>query len=415
MERRVSNLMGERMRSWGRTGGSAALSAGLAIVAIMTITALPAQAQVYKTLYSFTGGSTGSTPEAGVIQDASGNLYSTTVFGGSGMGYGVVFKLDPLSEFTVLYSFTGGSDGSFPAGAIAQDAEGNLYGTTSSGGDSGNGVVFKVDSMGNETVLHSFTGGTADGVDPNGVIRDPAGNLYGTTFGGGDSGNGVVFKVDAAGVETLLYSFKGLGDGGTPYGGLILDAAGNLYGTTGFGGLFGGNRCGNGCGVVFKLDSAGNETVLFPFDGNSGKEPHGSLVRDAAGNLYGTTLRGGNTDLGTCLFAGCGVVFKVAPGGRETVLHSFTGGADGGNSYAGLVRDWAGNLYGTTSRGGSGYGVVFKLDGNGQETVLHSFRRTFDGADPMAPLLTGAGTLYGTTAEGGLAGDAGAVFEISVK
>jgi len=363
------------VRSRGRTCCSWVVSLGLAlvIVAILAATAAPAQAQVFKTLYSFPiVGSTGYTPEAGLVQDASGNLYSTTTFGG--LGYGVVFKLDPQSHVvTVLYSFTGGTDGSFPEGAIAQDAEGNLYGTTSSGGDvCGCGVVFKVDPLGNETVLHSFTGGAADGVDPNGVVRDAAGNLYGTTFGGGDSGNGVVFKVDAGGAETLLYNFKGLGDGGTPYGGLILDA-GNLYGTTAFGGLFGGNRCGNGCGVVFKLDRAGDETVLYPFDGNTGKEPHGSLVRDAAGNLYGTTLRGGNTDLGPCLFAGCGVVFKVAPGGHETLLHNFTGGADGANPYAGLARDAAGNFYGTTSMGGSGGGVVFELNPNGQETILHSF------------------------------------------
>jgi uncharacterized repeat protein (TIGR03803 family) len=180
------------------------------------------------------------------------------------------------------------------------------------------------------------------------VIRDQAGNLYGTTTFGGAAGYGVVYKVDTAGLETVLYSFKGAADGGEPYGGLIRDSAGNLYGTT--------PSYGTGYeGVVYKVDTAGNETVLYTFTGGSdGGYPYGGLVRDSAGNLYGTTSLGGT--------AGAGVVYELSAAGQETVLHSFTGGADGGTPYAGVIRDSAGNIYGTTYSGGKeNSGGVFKL------------------------------------------------------
>jgi uncharacterized repeat protein (TIGR03803 family) len=187
-----------------------------------------------------------------VIRDPAGNLYGTTngaysdVGGGGSHNAGVVFKVDPFGNDTVLYSFTGGADGSSPNGLI-RDLQGNLYGTTSGGGASGAGVVFKVDTSGNETVLYSFAGGS-DGGYPLWVtlVRDSAGDLYGTTGGGGASGAGVVFKLDTSGHETVLYSFTGGADGGTPYAGVVLSPEGNLYGTTAFGGQ-------TNAGVVFEI------------------------------------------------------------------------------------------------------------------------------------------------------------------
>jgi uncharacterized repeat protein (TIGR03803 family) len=414
-ERKIS---GTRLRA---IGGALAL-AGLLVPA--SVATRPGQAPqeiptcripTYSVLYSFKGTPDGAAPDARMIRDAAGNLYGTTAKGGSskrcGHGCGAVFKLAPTGKETVLYSFTGGpGDGSGPFGDLVRDATGNLYGTTSGGGSGCSpavcGVVFKLDTTGKETVLHNFG---ADGAYPNGLVRDAAGNLYGTTSSYGPVGYGTVFKLDTAGNETLLYSFTGGRDGASP-GGVIRDAAGNLYGITSSGGSLA--RCGGyGCGVVFKVDPAGKETVLHSFAGypTDGAFPYAVLVRDAAGNLYGTTSRGGS---GSCLGGnGCGVVFKLDTTGKETVLHRFTGGADGGIPYVGLVRDTAGNLYGTTYSGGSddcgtdGCGVVFKLDSTGKETVLHRFHFGSSGlAGPPALIRDSAGNLYGTTAtsdEGG--------------
>ena len=193
--------------------------------------------------------------------------------------------------------------------------------------------MYKLDSAGHETVLYSFTGG-ADGGDPqSGVIRDSAGNLYGTTFLGGTGNAGVVYKLDSAGHETVLYSFT-FADGSQPTAGVIRDSAGNLYGTTELGGPA-------SQGVVYKLDTTGNYTVLYSFTGGAdGGYPFAGVIRDSAGNLYGTTQYGGTAQQG--------VVYRLDTAGHETVLHSFTGGADGSRPNAGVIRDSAGNLYGTT-------------------------------------------------------------------
>jgi uncharacterized repeat protein (TIGR03803 family) len=285
-------------------------------------------------------------------------------------------------------------------GTLARDSSGNLYGTTAAGGIYDQfcpyscGTVFKVDASGKETVLYRFTGTGGDGIIPlGGVVRDPAGNLYGTTINGGTYGSGSVFKVDPTGKETVLYAFGG-SDGGFPYAGLIRDGKGNLYGTT----LF---------GTVFRIDPNGQLAILYTFTGQpDGAQPESGLIRDSAGNLYGTTAGGGTLDHGT--------VFKLTPQGQETVLYSFTGGADGGRpQHSSLVRDPAGNLYGTTGGGGSSdFGVVFKLDTGGTETVLHSFSGS-DGKIPYGTLaLDKAGNLYGTTYEGGAYGG-GVVFKIA--
>jgi uncharacterized repeat protein (TIGR03803 family) len=344
-------------------------------------------------LYSFTGGADGSTPQAGVIRDSAGNLYGTTFQGGA-RDLGLMYKVNAAGgQETVLYSFPGAPDGDNPQGGVILDSAGNLYGTTQQGGPANAGVVYKLGATG-ETVLYSFTGG-ADGSGPRGgVIRDSAGNLYGTAYAGGASGLGVVFKVDTSGHETVLYSFTGGADGCLPQAGVIRDSAGNLYGTA--------------SPVVYKLDTAGNYTVLYRFTGGAdGANPNTGVIRDSAGNLYGTTYNGGTpgcNDYGV----GCGVVYKVDTAGHETVLYSFTGGADGANPNAGVIRDSAGNLYGTTYLGGltscdvSGCGVVYKVDSAGQETVLHSFAGgPADGAGPLAGVVRDtSGNLYGTTALG---------------
>ena len=355
-------------------------------------------------LHSFTGGTDGAAPNAAVIRDSDGNLYGTTTYGGSGegsAGSGVVYKLDTAGQETVLYTFTGGADGSQPAAGVICDSAGNFYGTTPYGGTGGAGVVYKLDTSGHETVLYNFTGG-ADGSGPEaGVIRDSAGNLYGTTpFGG--SGSGAVYKVDPSGNETVLYSFTGGADGGFLSGGLLVrDSAGNLYGTA----LFGGT---GGAGVVYKVDTSGKETVLYSFTGGAdGGVPESGVIRDSAGNLYGTTQGGGGP-------GGYGVVYKLDTSGKETVLYGFTGGADAANPVAGVIRDEAGNLYGTTESGGgpANLGAVYKLDTSGKETVLCAFTSPPGGSNPMAAVIRDdAGNLYGTTFSGGTA-DGGAVYKL---
>lgn len=335
-----------------------------------------------------------------------------------------------LPTYTVLYTFKGGTDGAVPITAgLIRDAAGNLYGTTNSGGNNldcssnippGCGVVFKLDPRGKETALYTFTGGADGGSPTAGVIRDNEGNLYGTTdFGGsGSLSAGTVFKLDDTGQETVLHSFcssSNCADGNGPQAGVIRDNEGNLYGTT----LGGGEFCTEygGCGVVFKLDPSGQETVLYNFCPNGygnctdGNFPTAGLVRDNEGNLYGTTGYGGANGEGT--------VFRVGPTGTETVLHSFAGGADGASPFAGLVRDEAGNLYGTTTGGGpSGWGTVFKVDPDGNETVPYSFTGGTDGGYPEAGLIRDAtGHLYGATFFGGLASApcfsfCGVVFEV---
>ena len=248
-------------------------------------------------------------------------------------------------QLTTLYSFAG-SDGATPHAGLIADPAGNLYGTTWGGGASGQGTVFQLDPSGNLTVLYSFAGG--DGSRPGGgLIADSSGNLYGTTINGGAQDAGTVFQLTPSGALNLLYSFTGGSDGALPFAGLIADAAGNLYGTTIDGGA-------GGQGTVFQLDPSGTLTVLY--SSNEGS-PWAGLIADAAGNLYGTT-EGGD---------GPGTVFQLTPSGTLTVLHSFTGGSDGGRPVADLLADAAGNLYGTTALGGAntscpgGCGTVFEL------------------------------------------------------
>ncbi len=376
---------------------SAALALAVAMVTAILVASIPsAQSQTFKTIYTFSSTTGGLLPN-GLIQDAAGNLYGTTYEGGTGPckaihfnypGCGVVFKLTKAGKETVLYSFTGRSTGSHPTARVIRDSQGTLYGTTFYSSSSGYGTIFKLDKTGEKIMLHRFTG-TPDGAYPYaGLIRDPNGDLYGTTGFGGTSDLGAVFQFKG-GKLTVLHSFTGSPDGANPYAGLIEDAARNFYGTTSGGGVY-------GYGTVFRMTKAGDVILLYSFAGypEDGDGPN-ELIRDTAGNLYGTTNGGGAS--------GWGTVFKLDTNGVETILHSFAlsdGAIPGGR----LVRDAQGNLYGTTSEGGIekktcniGCGVVFKITATGQETTLHFFDFA-NGANPVAGLIRDAqGNLYGTT------------------
>jgi uncharacterized repeat protein (TIGR03803 family) len=325
-------------------------------------------------LYSFTCFGDGKNPYGGVTFDSAGSLYGTTAAGGSGGectgdGCGVVYKLTQSGgnwSESVLYNFTGSDDGFGPGGGVTFDKAGNLYGTTPDGGSYGVGVVYQLspnNGQWQQTVIHAFTGGSDGAVGSLGLLLlDAAGNLYGVTELGGDYGAGVVFKLSPAGGTwkfTTLYAFRGLPDAGFPYGGLIADAAGRLYGTTYFGGT-------NGMGAVFELGPGPNalagwkDNVLYSFQGGTDASlPTSTLAFDKAGNLYGTSSTGGNPS------CDCGTIFKLAPsagGWSESVLHSFGSAGDGSYPYYGMTPDGTGNYFGTTAAGGAqGQGVVFEI------------------------------------------------------
>lgn len=315
-------------------------------------------------LYAFQGGVDGAIPDdSGLIVDDAGNFYGTTAEGGSA-GDGTIFELAAGGTETVLHTFLGGNDGEEPIGRLLRDHKGDLYGVTGLGGgapacgDAGCGTAFKLKPNGTEVILHAFQGGS-DGAGPtSGLIADAAGNLYGTAAGGGaqtcTSGCGVVFKLVAGGTETIVYDFQGGSDGIAPFGALTSDKNGDFYGTTFGGGVY-------GQGTVFKLTSAGVETVLYSFKGeNDGARPEAGVIIDKSGNLYGTTYFGGGTGCAKTGHTGCGTVFKLAPDGTETVLYAFKK-SHGAYPGAPLLLKH-GQLYGTASAGDiDNNGVVFSV------------------------------------------------------
>lgn len=390
----------------------------------------PAQAQTLIVLHSFQGVQRGeklgdgADSWAGLVRDAEGNLYGTTYAGGiyRDGGYGTVFKVDPGGTEAVLHRFTGGKDGIYPAfGSLLLDSGRNLYGTTSYGGAYDNGIVFRIDPTGKETVLYAFSGKTDGGVPYSGLISDAAGNLYGTTTMGGDlncindddqPGCGTVFRIDKRGKETVLYSFTGTGgDGEAPWAALTRDGRGNLYGTTMMGGDL---SCTNpdgypGCGTIFRLDSAGHETVLHTFVASDGSNPEGGpLTMDVAGNLYGTAFFNGPNNTGT--------IYKVDAAGNYSVLYAFPDAANGEGPNGELLIGDGGNLFGVTCCGGTNdFGVLFELLPTGQgEIVLHKFAGgANDGLGPYAGVIADSkGDLYGTTQYGGSAGE-GVVYKLT--
>lgn len=386
---------------------------------LSTVLSRGAQTHTYKEtiLHSFSNSPDGEYPSAGLLMDAQGNLYGTTS-GGGNLGGGTVFLIDASGKETVLYNFPSNPENNpNPMGALVRDGQGNLYGSTWEGGSASGGTVFKLAPDGQETDLHVFTGQNGDGfLSKGGVVIDKHGNLYGTTIGGGSSGDGLsghgtVYKVDPAGNETVLYSFTGQADGGYPFDSLVLDQKGNLYGTTYNGGDL-SCQPPYGCGTVFKIDPAGHETVLYSFTGaypDYGVSPVGGLVRDKLGNLFGTTAYGGTQSYH-------GSVFMLAPSGAITNLYSFTGNnGDGAWPSSNLIRDGRGNLYGATSSGGSpacstGCGVIFKLTPQGAENILFTFTGSETGFTPSAVILK-RGHLYGTTSNGG-SFNFGTIFEL---
>ena len=343
-------------------------------------------------LYSFTGGNDGASPEAGLVQGSDGNLYGTTVAGGTN-GYGTVFKISTNGALTSLYSFTGGDDGAQPLGALVQGSDGNFYGTTAGGGTNGEGTVFKISTNGVLSTLYSFTGGNDGGLPEASLARGSDGNFYGTTVNGGTNSHGTVFKISTNGALTSLYSFTGGNDGAQPLAGVVQGSDGNFYGTTETGGT-------NGNGTVFKISTNGTLTSLYSFIGNhDGAVPQAGLVQGSDGNFYGTTSSGGT--------GGAGTVFKISTNGVLTNLHSFIPGTNGSQPLAGLIQGSDGNFYGTTASGGSnGVGTVFKISTNGALTSLYSFTGGNDGGFPQAGLVQGSdGNFYGTTLNGGTNSD----------
>src|SRR5579862_2481205 len=322
----------------------------------LTLLVTAASAQTFSVFYTFNF-TDGSAPNGGLILDSAGNFYGTTQFGGS-FNRGNIFKLNSTGQETVLYTFTGSTDGGIPIGRLIRDGQGNLYGITSVGGDAtcSCGTVFELTTNGSLVVLHAFLGGT-DGAQNQGQAELGLvminGNLYGSaSFGGvsgcdGSLGCGVLFKVTLAGVETVLYRFTGQADGAFPQD-LITDAAGNIYGETG-----GSYMQGNG-GTLFKLDTAGNLTTLYTFpEGAEGTSPRWRLLRTVQGVFYGVTQFGGNTTSCAIGTVGCGVAFSVNAQGVEQVLHTFGNQAgDGEEPSAGLLIA-EGKGYATTFYGGT--------------------------------------------------------------
>jgi uncharacterized repeat protein (TIGR03803 family) len=413
-------------------------------------------------------------PVSGLVMDANGNLYGTTLRGGVGTcseGCGVVFKLTKNNQggltYSILHSFVGfASDGGAPFGAPIVDSAGNVYGTTTLGGKGDCGVVYRFSPTAGgkykETILHSFNKFSTrndDGCNPESyLVSDAAGNLYGTTNTGGgggvngsfcDNGCGSVFKLapkgDGTYTESVIHSFpgtKGNTDGRNPVGGLVFDSAGNLWGSTQGGGSVGD-------GTVFELtpnsDGTYAESTLYSFTGAStGFFPNTDLVIDKAGNLYGTTVNGG------LKLHDAGVVFKITPRGggvvEESIIHAFFCNAiachDGVTPFNGLTIDANGVLYGTVDLGGGGSnqcstgtpalgcGIVYKLTPNAQgefmETILYRFKGFADGAEPLDDrvVLDANGNIFGTAAEGGNStacppdgpgspGGCGVVFEVT--
>ena len=376
--------------------------------------AAQAQAQTFQLLHSFTGFGDGSVPEAGVTLDRAGNLYGTTF-------QGTVFKLSHAGSgwvLSTLYTFAGGSDGARPASRVIFGPDGTLYGTTSEGGANGFGTVYNLRPPATvckstvcawtETIIHNFTG--SDGAAPQlgDLVLDAGGNIYGTTSGGGAHGEGVVFELTPSGAgwtESVLYSFAGGNDGSVPYSGVTFDASGNLYGTTTLGGT-------HSVGTVYELTPSRlgwSETILYAFDGRDHSfTPYGGVILDRQGNLYGTACGGPD---------GAGTVFELVPsngGWSYNLVYGFSG-------YAGPrdapTMDASGNIFLTDlNTGPAQAGSVYKLTpgaGGWTATDLYDFNGASTGAAPFGNIVLGAdGNIYGTTTLGGT-NNLGIVFDIT--
>ncbi len=396
------------------------------VFALTILMSTSTQAEILTVQHTFTGQGDGGEPVSGLTFDRAGNLYGTTSFGGA--GYGTVFKLSRSGSawiLTTLYAFRGGSDGATPQAGVIFGPDGALYGTTTYGG-AGLGTVFRLRPPASvcrsaqcpwsETVLYRFAGGN-DGAHPGygDLAFDSAGNIYGTTAAGGMGcgpygGCGVVFKLTQSGgvwSESVLFAFEN-GNGQTPYSGVIVDSAGNLYGTLVYGGTA-------GRGVVYELSQSGSgwtETTLYnfavyPAAGN----PYGGLVFDQHGNLYGTTFTGGG---------GGGAVYELQPSGGSWTYNTIYSLPGFQGPFDSPTLDASGNLYATSTGGGTGLGNVFELSpgvGGWTYTDLYDFQDASQGAYPEgAVVVDDSGNVYGTTLDGGeehCDGGCGVVWEIT--
>lgn len=399
------------------------------LILLSLVFVMAAQAQTYSVIHTFTGGRDGAYPFTGLTLIGQ-NLFGTT-FGGAG-GYGTVFLLKPAGNgwiLNTLHAFQAGPDGAGPSTPLVMSSDGALFGATSAGGGGpcyttngyhGCGTVYKLlpplhsspssDPPWNVSILYDFSG--TDGSYPQGnLMFDSAGTLYGTAINGGNADSGLIYTLTPSNghwTQNILYDVRDDGDGQFPWGGVIFDNTGNLYGV-----MTGGGP--NGDGVVYELSPSGSgwtESTIhsFTYQGNDGMAPQSGLIRDSAGNLYGATVYLPNSG---------GSAFELSPSGggwNYNFLSAFQGGLNLG-PYANLVMDGAGNLYGTTFADGQyGFGTVFKLTRSGGGWTyqsLHNFTGGDDGASPMAPLVFDAGgNLYGTTSSGGQFA-AGVVFKIT--
>jgi uncharacterized repeat protein (TIGR03803 family) len=383
--------MPSRSRSSGSTAVIIALLLGWLLVATLSI-----HAQTYQVLHSFAGPTAEGSIPGVILLGGNNTIIGITCHGGLSY-YGTAYELSSAGKVTVLYNFNAGY-GACPEAMLAW--KGEFYGSAG-GGANRNGAIFKLDRFGNEIVLDNFDPNAPAGIDPYLHFQNSAGLFYGTTAYGG-TGSGALFTMNTTGKITVVYNFPS-GGGGSYVSGLVSDEDGNLYGTMEYNG---NSNCAEGCGSLFKLDTAGNFTTLYAFTGGADGAYPAGLIRDSAGNLYGTTFEGGIM----CALTSCGTVFKFSPSGQLTTLYSFTGFPDGLFPLGNLVRDAAGNLYGTTFDGGitkclgynyGGCGVLFKIDPTGKETIVHTFTGAPDGANGGFLLLDAAGTIFGTTIGGG--------------
>jgi len=404
--------MPENARAFNASGKMSWRRRTCAVCVLFAATAMALSAQKLTTLVVFDGAD-GEEPNGPVVQGTDGDGYGTTLRGGANNS-GTVFKFTRSGTLTTLYSFcspAGCADGEYPHAGLVQATDGDFYGTTGSGGAKDYGTVFKITGSGTLNTLYSFCSqaGCRDGGDPlAGLVQATDGDFYGTTYEGGASDYGTVFKITASGTLTTLYGFcsqAGCTDGEYPsFGGLVQATNGDFYGTTSGGGANGDY------GTVFKLTPRGTLTTLYSFCSQAGcadgEYPSAGLVQASNGDFYGTTDKGGANGYGT--------VFRITGTGTLATLHSFCSqaGCTDGEYPSGLVQATNGDFYGATGSGGaSGYGTAFQITGSGRLTTLHSFDVT-DGAAPSGLAQATNGDFYGTTGYG--ASGYGTVFRLSV-
>jgi uncharacterized repeat protein (TIGR03803 family) len=398
-------VQGDNGDFYGTSHGSSTLYAGTN--SIGTVFEVTPYGDLW-TLYSFTNGTDGANPTAGLVLGTDGNFYGAAEAGGvigwggsigsmgrimpGTMGWGTIFTMTQDGEFTPLCEFPGESEGCNPGAGLIQATNGLLYGVTERGGTNDDGTVFQMGWDGTVTPLYSFTAG-ADGAVPLAALTEGSdGNFYGTSYEGGPSGVGAVFKLTPAGLLTVLHAFTNGIDGGHPMAALVQATGGNFYGTT----TSGGAKNGGGGGTVFQITPAGVLTTLHAFtNGSDGTYPMAGLALGTDGQFYGAAESGGTNSNGT--------VFRMSPTGVLKTIYSFMGGADGATPAATLTLGPDGAFYGVCEEGGvNQYGTVFRITTSGLLTPLHSFNGTNDGGSPESPLVLGTdGKLYGTTGTGG--------------